>query len=127
MIYIIGASPFGPLKIGISKNPEKRLKQLQTSSPQKLHLYASGEATFECGYSAYEMPDSAVEKVTHLWYSERRLTGEWFDIDIQFLLDDNGFGVEWSGMTGDCWVGWERTAVGQEAYDMALGPDEEDR
>jgi hypothetical protein len=39
-IYFITEIPFGnKVKIGMSKNPNKRLKQLQTGNPNKLHLH----------------------------------------------------------------------------------------
>ena len=37
-LYIIQSSNKGNFKIGRSKNPSKRLKQLQTGSPYKLKL-----------------------------------------------------------------------------------------
>jgi hypothetical protein len=46
-VYVIAASDFGPSKIGVSINPEKRLRTLQTSSPHRLsfhHLERVGNA-----------------------------------------------------------------------------------
>ena len=37
-LYIIQSDISGAMKIGRSKNPKKRLKQLQTGSPYKLKL-----------------------------------------------------------------------------------------
>jgi len=39
-LYFIECEVTGILKIGISKNPEKRLRNLQSSSPTKLKLRA---------------------------------------------------------------------------------------
>lgn len=40
MIYFIQPvnDPNGPVKIGYSKNPEKRLKKLRLGSPKPLHI-----------------------------------------------------------------------------------------
>ena len=40
-LYIIQSDKTGMIKIGRSKNPQKRLKQLQTGNPNKLKLIAS--------------------------------------------------------------------------------------
>ena len=40
-LYIIQSDKTGMIKIGRSKNPQKRLKQLQTGNPNKLKLSAS--------------------------------------------------------------------------------------
>ncbi|MDB2481769.1 GIY-YIG nuclease family protein [bacterium] len=37
-LYIIQSSNNGAFKVGISKNPERRLRQLQTGSPYKLKM-----------------------------------------------------------------------------------------
>ena len=39
-LYIIQSDVTGMIKIGRSKNPQKRLKQLQTGNPNKLKLIA---------------------------------------------------------------------------------------
>ena len=42
-LYIIQSDVTGMIKVGRSKNPCKRLKQLQTGNPNKLRLIASFE------------------------------------------------------------------------------------
>src|SRR5690606_41006506 len=42
LLYIIGPVS-GPQKIGFSKNPQKRLKSLQTAHPQQLILHYTKE------------------------------------------------------------------------------------
>ena len=37
-VYIVAASKEGPVKFGYSSNPEERLRQLQTGSPERLVL-----------------------------------------------------------------------------------------
>lgn len=53
-------------KIGKSKNPEKRLKQIQTSNPLSLLL---------------EYSDKVDEKNLHKLYSNYRIKNEWFNLN----------------------------------------------
>lgn len=72
-IYSIGPKN-GPIKIGYSKSPEKRLGELQTGHPEKLYLH----------YTA-EVDDKKVEIIEHLIHrsnNHRRINGEWFDLSI---------------------------------------------
>jgi len=63
-IYFILAGEF--VKIGIAKNPKKRLRDLQTANPVKLNLL-------------YTIPgDETLEKTLHLIFDEYRESGEWF-------------------------------------------------
>jgi len=65
-LYFI-TSKGGPIKIGVSNNPAKRLKGLQTSNPYQLTLSAviPGGALMEGEY--------------HKRFAEHRLVGEWFN------------------------------------------------
>lgn len=70
-LYVIGPLS-GPQKIGISKNPQSRLRSLQTGHPSKLFLNHS-----------IEVPDDRVrllERMIHQDLSHRRTNGEWFDL-----------------------------------------------
>jgi hypothetical protein len=60
-----------PVKIGVSKHPEKRLKDLQTSNPYRLKLIGKHMAQNE--RAAY-----AIEKKTHKAFKKYRRSGEWF-------------------------------------------------
>lgn len=76
-IYLIRSKENGYYKIGISKNPQKRLKQLQTGNASELeiiHLYKTEYA-------------SKIEKTLHNLYSHNRLEGEWFDLSIVEALN----------------------------------------
>jgi hypothetical protein len=73
-LYFISSGKY--TKIGISDNPKRRLKQLQTGNPDKLILIdhvntgSSDEA-------------ARVEDMLHKFYSHKRVRGEWFKgIDI---------------------------------------------
>jgi len=77
-LYIIQTDKTGAIKIGRSKNPEKRLKQLQTGCPDKLKLLLIVE---NFGH---------IEKNLHrdLRSYRSRRTGEWFDFECTASLPD---------------------------------------
>lgn len=69
-------------KIGIAKSPEKRLKELSTSSPHSLRL----EFTRFCGNAR------RVEVAAHEHFNGCRMNGEWFSLEpyqaISFVNDN---------------------------------------
>lgn len=72
-IYVIGTE--NQIKIGFSKCPEKRLKQLQTGNMHKLSLYYKEE-----------MQDSKIqiiEQLIHRDLKHKKSCGEWFNISPQ--------------------------------------------
>lgn len=69
-LYVIGNSN-NIQKIGFSKYPEKRLKELQTGNSEQLFLHHS----INCG-SLKKVRD--MEKRIHIELSYKRLKGEWF-------------------------------------------------
>lgn len=68
-LYIVQSNVTGMIKIGRSKNPDKRLKQLQTGNPNKLKLIASFKG------------EGWREKLIHEDLRCFRLKGEWFHYD----------------------------------------------
>lgn len=66
-IYFVQGVDGGPVKIGWSENPEKRLEQLQAASPDQLRILD------------YIIGDRHHERALHGRLSEYRLRGEWFD------------------------------------------------
>jgi len=76
-VYIAMMEKSGLYKIGISKNPEQRVKKLNTGNPEKLILIHSYLAT-----NGYED-----EAIAHSIYEEHRIRGEWFGngIDLKEL------------------------------------------
>ena len=68
-LYIIQSDVTGMIKIGRSKDPQKRLKQLQTGKPKKLKLIAEFRGQ---GWK---------EKILHEELRKFRLEGEWFSYD----------------------------------------------
>lgn len=66
-VYVIGEANADRVKIGKSKQPGVRLKQLQTAYPSKLFLWAFCKETSDFN-----------EKDLHKWYSHLKVEGEWF-------------------------------------------------
>lgn len=77
-IYLIESND-GFYKIGVSKEPNKRLKTLQTGNLNKLIIKQTFESEF-----AYK-----IEKALHRSYN--RISGEWFELSKEevdlFLLN----------------------------------------
>lgn len=70
-IYLIRGNN-GKYKIGIAKNPQSRLKQLQTGNPELLTIIETYETTNA----------SKIEKALHNRYSYTRKEGEWFELSV---------------------------------------------
>lgn len=74
-IYIISPDNNPNLcKIGLSKNPEKRLKQLQTGNAEKLVLKYTKEIA--------ETKVKTMEKTIHQTLRLYKESGEWFSISV---------------------------------------------
>jgi hypothetical protein len=79
-LYLLKIPELNVYKIGLSENPRKRVKQLQTGSPYKLEIIK---------VITTQHP-SKLEKNLHYRFSHFKideniynLTGEWFNIPIQ--------------------------------------------
>ena len=66
------------VKIGVSDNPKKRLKGVQTGCPGDVHLIR----TFEAGQDAY-----IHEGHFHKLYEEFSTGGEWFEFDNDYFVE----------------------------------------
>ena len=78
-LYVIGGN-VKPYKIGITTNPERRLKNLQTGHPHKLRIHYKEE-----------IPDNQVrllEQTIHRVIKHRQTHGEWFDIDLDQAISE---------------------------------------
>ncbi|MFI6560365.1 GIY-YIG nuclease family protein [Streptomyces sp. NPDC050534] len=64
--YLIGADGTHLVKIGIAKDPMRRLKELQTGQPMALHLLWSAVGDYE--------------RDLHIHFAAHRIRGEWFDL-----------------------------------------------
>jgi hypothetical protein len=65
-IYFIQVGDDGPVKIGWSMNPQKRLAGLQTAHPEQLHL------------RGYRRGSVQAERELHETLKDYRVNGEWF-------------------------------------------------
>lgn len=76
-VYVIATSrrgrAAGPVKIGISSNPQSRLNSLQSGNPERLVMFC---------HMAIFGRDAAksLERMFHTIQQDRRLDGEWFDL-----------------------------------------------
>lgn len=75
-VYLISDESNNCCKIGISKDPNARLKKLQTSNPSKLVLYFSHIFT-DTGSAR------TIERQAHKKLEKYRMQGEWFAISIK--------------------------------------------
>jgi len=66
------------VKIGVSDNPKKRLKGIQTGCPGDVHLIR----TFEAGQDAY-----IHEGYLHKLYKEFSTGGEWFEFSNDYFVE----------------------------------------
>lgn len=66
----------GPVKIGLSINPEKRFKTIQNCSPVKLKLLGTIKG------------DDVLEYLLHKRFERFRLHGEWFAHDIVWIVEE---------------------------------------
>jgi hypothetical protein len=75
-IYIIGSDK-PPYKVGVSKNPQRRLKNLQTGHPYPLTIHSITETS--------TANNKLLESVIHRNLKHSRTNGEWFDISLERL------------------------------------------
>ena len=90
-LYIIQSDFTGMIKIGRSKDPNKRLKQLQTGNPNKLRLIASFKG------------EGWKEKNLHERLEKFRLEGEWFNINCVGSIPEDLYEKIEYGSFDDWW------------------------
>lgn len=71
-VYIIQSTESGYFKIGVSKKPKYRIKQLQTANSSKLILISEYSSDIA----------NKLEKALHNLYSYCKKEGEWFDLPL---------------------------------------------
>jgi hypothetical protein len=71
-VYLIQSLENSYYKIGISKHPKKRIKELQTGNSSELKLVEVYQSEFA----------NQIEKTLQRRYSHLRKEGEWFDMGI---------------------------------------------
>lgn len=72
-VYLIYSQANNSYKIGISKNPIKRLKELQTGNSDKLEILSIFESLFA----------NKLEKTLHRQFNHLHDRGEWFFLSEQ--------------------------------------------
>lgn len=72
-IYLIKSLNEGVYKIGVSKNPWKRLQEVQTGNPSPIEILYLYETE-----NAYK-----IETALHNRYSHFNTHGEWFELSIK--------------------------------------------
>jgi len=73
-IYVIASSADGPVKLGISAKPERRINELQTGHANRLQIYHTEPVPGEKA--------RLFERLLHRDIGFRRTVGEWFDISV---------------------------------------------
>lgn len=72
-LYFIQQGEEGPIKIGVSKHPDKRLRELQTANAVELVLLGTHKGI------------RSDEKRIHKMFENNRLSGEWFEPCLPLL------------------------------------------
>lgn len=72
-VYLIRCEENSYYKIGITKNIQKRIKELQTGSSDIIYLVNKYESDFA----------SKIEKGLHNFLGHKRRNNEWFDLTIE--------------------------------------------
>jgi len=87
--FITYAREENPVKIGITKDMQRRLGELQTGNPNLLKI----------GYH-YELQDEQyalkLETMLHKRYAIRQLQGEWFGIDLAVIMSDLKWAIQFT-------------------------------
>lgn len=108
MIYLIADKELTVCKIGYSKDVRKRLYELQTASPFKLHLYADRRG------------DSKLEHKIHKELTPWRMHGEWFTFCPEVVETFNTFEDRPDLPKIN---GWMTTQIQDVLYEMMVSRD----
>jgi hypothetical protein len=73
-MYVIADDPAGPVKLGISVDPDQRLRQLQTGHAAPLRVFHREPVDAE--------RVKLFERLLHRDNHHHRLRGEWFNLDV---------------------------------------------
>ncbi len=75
LVYFAQAASGGPIKIGVSRDPVRRVRALSIGSPDAIELLAT-------------LPGGVwLEGKLHEYFADYRLHGEWFDEDTPALSE----------------------------------------
>lgn len=73
-LYVIGWDANGPVKIGYTTDPERRLAQLQTAQPNPLQIFHTREVEAERA----RLMEGLVHKVNR----RHKINGEWYNLSV---------------------------------------------
>jgi hypothetical protein len=76
-VYLLKSDYTGFYKIGVSKHPAKRVKQLETGSSENIAIIHSFST---------EIPHK-VETALHNMYASYKVNREWYDLPIEADID----------------------------------------
>jgi Meiotically up-regulated gene 113 len=80
VVYFLQVGDDGPVKIGCTtNNVHGRIRSAQRSSPEKLNFLAAIDGGYE------------LEAALHVYFVEKRMNGEWFDITTREVSEVIGF------------------------------------
>lgn len=79
-IYIIASNKDGPVKIGRSNNPDRRLKQLQTGQDKTLYIFHKELVADD--------EINQMERAIHKTIGYKRAKGEWFHVSVDEAIDE---------------------------------------
>jgi len=83
-IYVIGDTT-SPYKIGFTKDPDNRLRTLQTGNPKKLQIhYKEMIGENEVKY---------IEKQIHKELKRKQVSGEWFNVSLDDAISEVKYAV----------------------------------
>lgn len=87
-LYVIGRWE-GPVKIGIARSPATRLRELRTGCPYKIDLLYMRQARDRQHAIDHE-------RLAHAVCEEKRMAGEWFDMEAELAIEavNDGFEIE---------------------------------
>jgi hypothetical protein len=89
-VYLIKSEKTGRFKIGVSKNPTKRLRDLEMQKEEALSLVKQWDCslfvTRKSHGGTYRSP-APIEKALHRKFCDCRAHGEWFRLSPQNLAD----------------------------------------
>lgn len=71
-VYLVSTGEDGPVKVGVSDNPESRLSGLQSGNPVKLHIAAKWKMPSR--QAAFDVERAVLDDC-----GLHRLIGEWID------------------------------------------------
>ena len=80
-VYLVRNPISNLCKIGITSDPRRRIKQLETTSGFMLQDLILLELEWE-----YDEPAQYVEKYLHQYFKHKRVKGEWFNLSIKDIL-----------------------------------------